>query len=251
MRAHRLVTLLLFLLGASVARADIGWEIVKTLPHDPHAFTQGLFIADGKLYESTGLVGQSELRELKLEDAKLLRRQPIRSDLFGEGIAPWRDRIVSITWQSGLGFVWRRHDFKQLATFSYPGEGWGLTSDGQSLILSDGTADLRFLDPETQKETKRISVSWNDEPVRNLNELEYADGAIYANIWYSPMIARIDPTTGAVTDWINLSPLVAENIGRDSGAVLNGIAWDSKSRLLYVTGKNWPHLYALRLREAP
>ena len=249
MRLHRLATLLLLLLGAGIARADIGWEVVKTLPHDPHAFTQGLFIADGKLYESTGLVGQSELRELRLEDAKLLRRQPIRSDLFGEGIAPWRDRIVSITWQSGLGFVWRRRDFRQLATFSYPGEGWGLTSDGNSLILSDGTADLRLLDPETQKETKRITVTWNGEPVRNLNELEYAEGAIYANIWYSPMIARIDPATGAVTDWINLSPLVAENIGRDSGAVLNGIAWDPKSRLLYVTGKNWPHLYALRLRE--
>ena len=232
---------------ATAAQADIKWEIVKTLPHDTSAFTQGLFIADGQIYESTGLVGKSELRVLRLSDAKLLRRKPIRSDLFGEGIAPWKDKLVSITWQTGEGFVWQRKDFKQVKAFRYAGEGWGLTSDGKALIMSDGSAELRFLDPETQKEQRRVTVTWNGAPVRNLNELEYVDGAVYANIWYAPLIAKIDPTSGAIIDWLNLAPLVADNIGRDSGAVLNGIAWDEKAKLLYVTGKNWPRMYALRL----
>lgn len=246
---RRLALILLLLFGASPAHADIKWEIVKTLPHDTRAFTQGLFIADGQLYESTGLVGQSELRVLRLDDAKLLRRQPIRNDLFGEGIAPWKDKLVSITWQTGVGFVWRRKDFKQVKSFSYTGEGWGLTNDGKALIMSDGTADLRFLDPETQKEQSRVTVTWKGVPVRNLNELEYAQGAVYANIWYSPLIAKIDPKTGVVTDWLNLSSLVAQNVGSNPGAVLNGIAWDEKAGLLYITGKNWPHIYALRLTE--
>jgi len=245
----RLFAVLLLIGATTSARADIAWEVVKTLPHDPKAFTQGLFIADGLLYESTGLVGQSELRILSLADAKLLRRQPIRADLFGEGITAWGDRIVSITWQTGEGFVWRRKDLKQVDTFVYPGEGWGITSDGKALIMSDGSAALRFLDPETRKELRRVEVTFGGEPVRSLNELEYVDGAVYANIWYSPLIAKIDPATGKVLDWINLAPLVAQNIGADPGAVLNGIAWDAKAKLLYVTGKNWPRLYALRLPD--
>jgi len=245
----RFLAALLLLLTGTTARAEIRWEVVRTLPHDTKAFTQGLFIADGRLFESTGLVGQSELRELRLSDGHVLRRAPIRSDLFGEGIAPWRDRIVSITWRTGLGFIWRRRDFKQLGSFTYKGEGWGLTSNGTDLIMSDGTAQLRFLDPETQAERRRVTVTWRGEPVRNLNELEYVDGAIYANIWYASLIARIDPATGAIDDWLDLGPLVSKNVGTDSGAVLNGIAWDAKARLLYVTGKNWPHLYALRLRD--
>jgi len=245
----RLLFALLLLLTGTAVQAEIRWEVVKTLPHDTKAFTQGLFIADGRLFESTGLVGQSELRELRLSDGSVTRRTSIRSDLFGEGIAPWKDKIVSITWRSGLGFIWRRRDFKPLGSFTYKGEGWGLTSDGTDLIMSDGTAELRFLDPETQAERRRVSVTWQGDPVRNLNELEYVDGAVYANIWYAPLIARIDPATGAIDDWIDLGPLVAKNVGTDSGAVLNGIAWDAKARLLYVTGKNWPHLYALRLRD--
>lgn len=244
-----LAAVALLLLGAAAARADIKWEVVRTLPHDRKAFTQGLFVADGQLYESTGLVGRSELRAIRLEDGAVLRRVPIRRDLFGEGIAPWRDRIVSLTWQSGLGFIWRRRDFKQIGSFSYKGEGWGLTSSKTDLIMSDGTAQLRFLDPETLAERRRVTVRWQGEPVRNLNELEYVNGAIYANIWYDSRVARIDPATGMVDDWLDLAPLVAKNMGGDSGAVLNGIAWDAKAGLLYVTGKNWPHLYALRLRD--
>ncbi|HWJ70373.1 MAG TPA: glutaminyl-peptide cyclotransferase [Sphingobium sp.] len=241
--------LALLLLGATAARADIKWEVVRTLPHDTKAFTQGLFIADGQLYESTGLVGRSELRALSLKDGSVVRRAPIRRDLFGEGIAPWRDRIISITWQSGLGFIWRRRDFRAVGSFTYPGEGWGLTSSAKDLIMSDGTAQLRFLDPATLKERRRVTVTWQGEPVRNLNELEYVNGAVYANIWYDSRIVRIDPATGVVDDWLDLAPLVAKNIGGDSGAVLNGIAWDAKAKLLYVTGKNWPRLYALRLRD--
>jgi len=156
----RLLPALLLLFLGTTARAEIKWEIVKTLPHDTRAFTQGLFIADGRLFESTGLVGQSELRELRLSDGSVLRRTPIRSDLFGEGIAPWRDRIISITWRTGLGFIWRRRDFKQLGSFTYKGEGWGLTSNDTDLIMSDGTAELRFLDPETQAERRRVTVTW-------------------------------------------------------------------------------------------
>src|SRR5690606_19097886 len=141
-----------------------------------------------------------------------------------EGSTLWGDRIVSLTWRHGTGFVWRRDDLRQIGSFTYSGEGWGLTQDGTSLIMSDGTPELRFLDPETFEEQRRVTVTWEGEPVRFLNELEYVDGAVYANIWYSPMIARIDPETGAIDDWINLSPLVADN----SAGVLNGIAWDAE-----------------------
>ena len=246
---RRLLASLLLLLVAGAAQATIPWEIARTLDHDTTAFTEGLFIADGLIYESTGLTGKSDLRAYALEDGRLVRRQPIPAELFGEGIAPWGDRIVSLTWRGGVGIVWSRADFKEQRRFSYAGEGWGLTGDGRSLIMSDGTAELRFLDPGTLAEQRRITVTWEGQPVRFVNELEYVDGKIYANIWYSPLIARIDPATGVIDDWINLAPLVAENVGNDPDAVLNGIAWDPEARLLYVTGKNWPRLYALRLGE--
>ncbi len=243
----RLLLLVLLLCGGA-ARADIGWEIVKTLPHDPKAFTQGLFIADGLLYESTGLHGQSELRAMRLSDGKILRRQALDPKYFGEGITPWKDRIVSITWRHGTGFVWQRSSFKQIRRFSYSGEGWGITTDGKRLIMSDGSASLRFLDPETLKQTGSVAVTWQKQPVRNLNELEWVKGAVYANVWYSPLIARIDPASGTISDWINLAPLVARH-SDDADKVLNGIAWDAKAGHLYVTGKNWPTIYVLRLKE--
>jgi len=239
------LALLVILLGAGAAQAEIKWEIVRTLPHDPEAFTQGLFIDGDRIYESTGQIGQSDLRVMRLKDMKLLRRRPMREDMFGEGSTLWGDKIISLTWRHGTGFVWRRDDLKQIGSFTYPGEGWGLTQDGTSLIMSDGTPELRFLDPETFEEQRRVTVTWQGEPVKFLNELEHVDGAVYANIWYSPMIARIDPKTGVIDDWINLTPLVAEN----SGGVLNGIAWDPKAELLYVTGKNWSNLYVLRLTD--
>jgi len=245
----RLCAVLLALLGPVAAQADIGWDIARTMDHDRDAFTEGLFIADGLIYESTGLTGKSDLRAYRLEDGAPVRRQAIPANLFGEGIAPWGETMVSLTWRGGVGIVWDRATFREQRRFSYTGEGWGLTSDGRSLIMSDGTADLRFLDPETMAEQRRVTVTWQGEPVRLINELEYVDGRIYANIWYSPLIARIDPETGVIDDWINLAPLVAQNVGRDPDAVLNGIAWDAQARLLYVTGKNWPRLYALKLHE--
>jgi len=248
MSVRLLLMLALALLGSAPARAEIQWEIVRTLPHDTSAFTQGLFVADGLLYESTGLTGRSELRALSLTDGKVLRRKALDRRYFGEGSTAWGDKMFSLTWQHGVGFIWDRRTFRQIGSFRYAGEGWGLTADGKRLILSDGSAKLRFLDPETQKQTGMLTVTWQGQPVRNLNELEWADGALYANVWYSPMIARIDPRSGAVTDWINLAPLVARN-NLDSESVLNGIAWDAKTRLLYVTGKNWPRIYALRLRN--
>ena len=241
--------LLLVVFGAGTVHAEIAWEVARTLPHDREAFTQGLFIDGDFIYESTGQVGQSELRVMRLEDAELVRRQPMRADVFGEGSTLWDDRIISITWQDGTAFVWQREDLTQVGSFSYAGEGWGLTQDGASLIMSDGTPELRFLDPETFEEQRRVTVTWEGQPVRFLNELEYVDGAVYANIWFSPMIAKIDPATGVIDGWINLSALMSGPADHASEGVLNGIAWDPAAELLYVTGKNWSKMYALRLIE--
>ena len=243
----RLAAALLLVCGAA-AHADIKYEIVKTIPHDPKAFTEGLFVADGLLYESTGLNGQSDIRAMSLADGKVVRKVAIDAKYFGEGIVPWKDKLISLTWQTQTGFVWQRSSFKQLKTFSYEGEGWGFTSDGTRLIMSDGSSNLRFLDPDKLTQTGTLAVTWQGQPVRYLNELEWANGAIYANIWYSPLIARIDPKSGAVTDWINLAALVAHNT-RNSDMVLNGIAWDARTGLFYVTGKNWPLIYVLRLQN--
>jgi glutaminyl-peptide cyclotransferase len=247
----RLIILFLALLAGPAAPAQTGWTIAQTFDHDRTSFTQGLFIAEGMLYESTGLNGQSKILAINLKTGKAVRSVALDRKYFGEGIAPWKDRIISLTWQAGEGFVWDRKTLRKLKSFSYPGEGWGITQDGKRLIMSDGTEDLRLLDPESLKETGRITVTWQGQPVPFLNELEYVDGEIFANIWYSPQIARIDPKTGQVRGWIDLSKLVEVNHGGNRNAVLNGIAWDAKARLLYVTGKNWPKLYALRLASAP
>jgi len=243
----RLLALLLLLYGTA-AHADIKWQIVKTIPHDTTAFTEGLFIADGLLYESTGLNGQSDIRAMNLTTGKTVRQVKLDPKYFGEGIVPWKDKILNLTWQNGEGFIWDRRTFKRLGSFKYSGEGWGFTTDGKRLIMSDGTANLRFLNPETQKQTGTVTVTWQGQPVRYINELEWVNGVVYANIWYSPMIARIDPKSGVISDWINLASLVSKH-SRDPDMVLNGIAWDAKTGLLYVTGKNWPLIYVLRLQK--
>jgi len=243
---------LLFLAGAP-ARAETRWTLVGSFPHDRTAFTEGLLIHDGLLYESTGMVGASDIRVQRLADGKILRRVIVRPPYFGEGIAIWKDRLVSLTWRHQKGFVWSLPGLKKTGEFAYPGEGWALTGDGRRLIMSDGTAELRFLDPETLKEQGRIRVTAADgRPVPLLNELEYVDGEILANVWMTDRIARIDPATGRVTDWIDLSQLVAKV--RAEGAdgmddVLNGIAWDAAKRRLFVTGKNWPRLFEIRLEK--
>jgi len=242
------LALLLMAFGApSVAEAETRWKLVKTYPHDPAAFTEGLFFHDGALYESTGLEGRSEIRKVSLADGKVLERRAIPSPFFGEGIVNWKDRLISVTWRHRQGFVWTLKDFSPVSRFRYEGEGWGLTQDGSSIIMSDGTAQLRFLDPETLSEQRRITVSFNGQSIDRLNELEYVRGEIWANIWYDSRIARIDPVSGKVVDWIDIAPLMKKSGSNDNEAVANGIAYDARTDRLFVTGKYWGKLFEIRV----
>lgn len=222
-------------------------QVVATYPHSTDAFCQGLEITpEGTLYEGTGLRGQSMLRKVDLATGKVLQQSSLAPDYFGEGITVWGDRIYQLTWESRVGFIYDRETFKPLGQFRYSGEGWGLTHDDESLIMSDGTSTIRFLDPKTLKVTRRIRVSDHGRAIDQLNELEYIDGEIYANVWNTAYIARIDPKTGEVTSWIDLSRVEpAQRSG--SNAVLNGIARDPRNGKLYVTGKNWSDLFEIKL----
>ena len=226
------------------------YEIVHAYPHDPMAFTQGLLYLDGYLYEGTGLEGQSSIRKVKLETGEVLQKHNIPEAYFGEGIVNWKNRLVEITWQTQRGFLYDLASFAEQGQFDYPGEGWGLTQDGRRIIMSDGTSELRFWNPETLKETGRIAVTADGQPVVNLNELEWVKGEVYANVWQSDRIARINPATGKVTGWIDLTGLLDPN-ERISGQtdVLNGIAYDAQHDRLFVTGKKWPKLFEIRLKK--
>lgn len=223
-------------------------EIVRTYPHDPGAFTQGLLFLDGKLYESTGQVGFSSVREVRLEDGKVLRQVEVPPPYFGEGLAAWGPRLISLTWQHGRGFIYDRATFRKIGEWRYPGEGWGLASTGRELVMSDGTPELRFLDPATLKEKRRVTVTADGRPIANLNELEWVKGEVYANVWQTDRIARIDPATGRVKGWLDLSGVSGRVTGRGSDDVLNGIAYDAKGDRLLVTGKNWPTLFEVRIK---
>ncbi|ALL12629.1 glutaminyl-peptide cyclotransferase [Caulobacter henricii] len=233
---------------AEEARTD-GYTVVKTYPHDPRAFTQGLLWRDGFLYESTGLHGRSSVRKVTLETGVPEQERLIDSRHFGEGLVDWKDRLINLTWQDQMGFIFDINSFERVGEFSYPGEGWGLTRDQTRIIMSDGTSALRFLDPETLKETGRIQVTDDGKPVDNLNELEWVKGEVLANIWQTDRIARIDPATGKVKGWIDLTGLlsVADQAGGHVD-VLNGIAYDAATDRLFVTGKLWPKLFEIRLR---
>lgn len=242
--------------GCVLAMAPIGfsteepapvysYEIVNTFPHDRRAFTQGLVYRDGLLYESTGLRGRSSLRRVELETGRVLERRLLLPPYFAEGIAVLGDRIYQLTWTSGVGFVYDRESMQLVREFRYGLEGWGMTEDGESLIVSDGSATLYFWDPETLLETRRITVRDGGVKVGNLNELEYIDGEIYANIWMKDRIARISPETGEVLSWIDLTGILDERNGDED--VLNGIAWDAGRRRLFVTGKLWPKLFEIEL----
>lgn len=224
-----------------------GWQVVASYPHDRSAFTQGLLWHDGSLYESTGQYGRSEIRQVRLTDGKVLRRAAVDPGVFGEGMVIWGDRIISLSWLNGTGFVWQLSDFTPIGTFSYDGEGWGLTRDANHLIMSDGSHQLRLLDPQSYAETGRVSVQWNGRPVRLLNELEMVGDTLFANVWMTDLIARIDPVTGDVKGWLDLAPLRQDAGVTGHDAVLNGIAWDAAGKRLFVTGKLWPKLYELRL----
>lgn len=220
-----------------------GYRIIRSHPHDPAAFTQGLTIADAQLYEGTGLYGQSSLRRVDLPTGGVLQSLALDSQYFGEGIAVVGDRIYQLTYQTGVGFVYDRTTFKKLKEFTYRGEGWGLTYDGQRLIMSDGTDTLRFWDPETLGELGRLRVRDGDDAIRNINELEYVDGAIYANVWQEERIARIDPKTGVVTAWIDMSNLLTATERSRGVDVLNGIAHDPRTGHFLITGKLWPWVF--------
>ena len=222
-------------------------RIVRSYPHDPQAFTQGLLFDGGFLYESTGQKGFSSVRKVELETGAVLRINRLAPSFFGEGLALFGDKLIQLTWLNGKGFIYDKDTFRLLGDFAFEPEGWGLTQDGRRLILSDGTPELRFLDPSTFKETGRLTVTDGDRPVMNLNELEFVRGEILANIWMKSVIARIDPATGRVKAWLDLVPLVRENSGGDTDAVLNGIAYDAKGDRLFVTGKLWPKLYEVRI----
>ncbi|NBB53053.1 glutaminyl-peptide cyclotransferase [Rhizobium sp. CRIBSB] len=224
-----------------------GYEIVAVYPHDPAAFTQGLVVYRGDLIETTGRY-PSTLRRVRLADGAVLQKRDLDPTYFGEGVTELDGRLYSLTWQSGVGFVWNADDLTPLGGFSYPGEGWGLTDDGQRLILSDGTPIIRFLDPRTFAETGRITVTYGGRPVSRLNELEWIDGQIVANLWRQDLLVRIDPASGQVVGVIDLTEILPTSERRDpTDDVLNGIAWDEASRRLFVTGKNWPRLFEIRL----
>jgi glutaminyl-peptide cyclotransferase len=224
-------------------------EIVHTYPHDATAFTEGLFYLNGFLYESTGLERHSSIRKVRIATGEVVQKLEIPPQYFGEGIVNWGGQLVSLTWQSHVGFVFDLKTFKLQRQFDYPGEGWALTQDGKQLIMSDGTSELRFLNPATLKETRRLEVTLEGKPLRNVNELEWVKGEIYANVWQTNWIARIDPRSGEVLGLINLAGILspADRVEGPDG-VLNGIAYDAAHDRLFVTGKNWPKLFEIRLR---
>jgi glutamine cyclotransferase len=222
-------------------------KIINTYPHDTQAFTQGLVYDEGFIYESTGIQGASALSKINPVTGEVVQTHKLQDRFFGEGITICEDKIIQLTWRSRTGFVYDKGNFKELRTFHYATEGWGITHDGESLIVSDGTAYLYFLDPETFKEMRRMKVTANNRPVTNLNELEYVHGDIYANVWHSDYIAIIDSKTGRVKGWINLEKLSYLSGGDRNVKVLNGIAYDGQNNRLFVTGKFWPDMYEIKL----
>lgn len=224
------------------------YEVVHVYPHDPKAFTQGLIYIDGFLYESTGLEGRSSLRKVDLSTGQVLQKYDLPSDIFGEGLTDWGSNLIQLTWKSHKGFVYSRYSFSRLREFTYSGEGWGLTHDDQQLIMSDGTAVLRFLDPQSFRVVRRLRVVDDaGHAIDNLNELEYINGEIYANIWHKDEIVRISPETGKLLSRIDLSGIIDKRELGEGDAVLNGIAYDPVGRRLFVTGKLWPKLFEIKV----
>ncbi len=227
-----------------------GFEVVKTFPHDPRAFTQGLVFHDGKFYESTGQEGESSLRHVEIETGKVLTKVDLARDLFGEGLALIGDELFQLTWKNGIAIVYDRATLREKRRHRYQGEGWGLAYDGTSLVMSDGTATLRFIDPKTFRVVRRVSVTIDGTALKDLNELEYIDGEVWANVWYQDGLARIDPKSGKVTGWVNLGTLWPQKQRPSEDHVLNGIAYDATGKRLFVTGKYWPKLYEIRLVQS-
>lgn len=225
------------------------YEVVESYPHDTHAYTQGLVFHDGVFYESTGQYGESSLRKVEIKKGKVKKKIDVPGQYFAEGMTILGGKIYQLTWQQNKGFIYDLKDFKLEGEFHYDGEGWGLTTDGQSLILSDGTNQIRFLDPKDFRVVKTLNVLDGQEPLTELNELEYIHGEIYANIWKTDRIVRIDPRTGHINAWIDLAGLRPQETMTNGENVLNGIAYDPQGDHLYVTGKRWPKVFEIRLKR--
>ncbi len=243
-RLQCLGAVLLWVAAASRAAVPVQQvDVIASYPHDPRAFTQGLLFTEGVLYEGTGRNGESTLRKVELATGNVLQSTALPAQHFGEGITLFQDKLYQLTWQSHLGFVYEKDTLKPLRSFYLPGEGWGITHDGSRLIISDGSANLRFFDPATLKEVSRIVVTEDGKPLDRLNELEFVDGEVWANVWYTDTIVRIDPTSGQVVGKLDLHGL---NEQRGVDDVLNGIAWDAEGKRLFVTGKLWSRLYEVK-----
>lgn len=235
--------------GAAEQSPVYGYEVVNTFQHDPDAFTQGLIIQDGVLFESTGLERHSTLRRVELQTGKVLQKVDVPRDFFAEGMTLFNGKIYQLTWKGEKGFIYDPQTFEKTGEFTYTGEGWGLTHDADSLILSDGSDKLRFIDPNNYQVRRTISVTDRGRPVEELNELEYMKGEIYANVWHDNRVARIDPQTGRVKGWIDFTGLLKPGETTSGEAVLNGIAYDEAGDRLFVTGKLWPKLFEVRLKQ--
>jgi glutamine cyclotransferase len=225
------------------------FEVVNSWPHDCKAFTQGLVFYQNLFFESTGQYGESSLRRVEPLTGKVLKKVKVDREYFAEGIAIFQGKIFQLTWESHKGFIYDLESFERVGEFTYDGEGWGLTHDGRSLIMSDGTNRIRFLDPVSLKVERKISVYNNNQPLLMLNELEYIKGEIYANIWHSDRIVRIDPASGKITGWIDLAGLLSSKGDCQQAEVLNGIAYDEGSDRLFITGKLWPKVFEIRLKR--
>lgn len=225
------------------------FEVVNAWPHDRAAFTQGLEFYQGGLYESTGQYGASSVRQVELQTGRVLRQFDVPRQYFAEGLTIFQGKLFQLTWQSHKGFIYDPHNFGPLGEFHIEGEGWGLTHDDRSLIMSDGTNQIRFLDPVNYTTVKSIKVFDGDQPLMQLNELEYIKGEIYANIWKTDWIVRLDPETGKILGWIDLKNLLPESERSTVVDVLNGIAYDEAHDRLFVTGKLWPKIFEIRLKK--
>ena len=229
------------------ALPECTFVLVRMFPHDTGAYTQGFAYRDGFLYEGTGRNGRSSLRKVRLETGEVIQQVDLEPEFFGEGITLVKNKVLQLTWKSGVGFVYDLNSFHLLGKFSYPGEGWGLATNDREIFMSDGTSEIRVLDAETLQEKRRLKVREGLTPVDQLNELEFVEGQIFANVWHSNRIARISPQTGDVVGWIDLTGILSPVYRLDSEAVLNGIAYDPTQKRLFVTGKLWPNVYEIRL----
>jgi glutamine cyclotransferase len=233
--------------GATMAK-EVSYEVVASYPHDRKAFLQGLIWHDGGFYESTGQFGQSSLRRVEFPSGKVVRKIDLADEYFGEGLAMVGDRLIQLTWQTHIGFVYERDTFRRVGEFKYPTEGWGLCYDGKNLILSDGSDTLTYMDATSFEPVKKLRVTLNNRAVRNLNELEFIEGEIWANVWHEDLILRIDPETGRVSSFLNLKGLHPRDAAAGGEDVLNGIAYDAAQKRIFISGKLWPKIFEIKLK---